>query len=801
MNVLVVDEDALHRPLVTRPLADAGYQVSEAADGREAIDRFRQSDCDLVVSDWDLPSMNGIQLCRTMRSGESFRDAYFIMLTTRSSGEDRALAAAAGVDHYMTKPFEPNDLVMQANTGRFVLNRTPEERRMLLMGRLAESRNPASGDHLQRTRNYSRILADQLRSKPEFHNVIDEEFVNLIYMASALHDIGKLAIPDEILLKPGKVTGAEFEILKTHTLRGAETLDAARDGASDTSFLRMARDIAVSHHERYDGGGYPHGLAGDDIPLCGHIVALADVYDALTSKRAYRNALRHEEARSIIIDGVGTAFAPAIVRAFLDREAEFIAVREQHADKNTPPPTSPPSDGTREDAQNELRERARYSSDIAETVDLRGTATPAMDLHALVVDDDAIARKMLSFALEQEGFRCDAAEDGMQAQTKIADRAYDLVVTDLRMPRKHGHSLAVELLQEETRPVIVIHTSVDDPRLTKDLMSRGVDDIMYKPVLPATFAAKAKSLVSRRRPEGQHQPISTDRADVLLGSDEPSGNGVPREFGRYQILREVGRGNMATVYLAQDSRLEREVALKIVRTDNGGGDGLFQRFQEEAKAAATLSHAGICPVYDLGTRDGRHYIAMAYIKGHPLSRYIVPEKLQPERKAALVVLRLARALDHAHRRGVVHRDLKPSNIIVDADAQPVITDFGLACRIGQADIRLTQAGELVGTPAYMSPEQANGDLKNIGPPSDVYSLGVILYQLLTGRLPFEGSVTKVIIQIISDEPKAPSVYRPDLEPDLEQLCLAMMAKSADDRPASMESVADTIAKILTEEGR
>jgi len=373
------------------------------------------------------------------------------------------------------------------------------------------------------------------------------------------------------------------------------------------------------------------------------------------------------------------------------------------------------------------------------------------------------------------------------------------------MPEEGGYSLAVELLQQETRPVIVIHTNVDDPRLTRDLMSRGVDDIIYKPVQPAAFAAKAKSLVLRRRPKSQPRPILTDSshrtAHDSLGSDGPPVSGLPREFGRYQILREIGRGNMATVYLARDSRLEREVALKIVRIDNGGGNGLFKRFQEEAKAAATLSHAGICPVYDLGDRDGRHYIAMAYVEGHPLSHYIVPERLQSERKAALVVLRLARALEHAHRRGVVHRDLKPSNIIVDGDGQPVITDFGLAWRIDQVDIRLTQAGDLVGTPAYMSPEQANGDIEKIGPPSDVYGLGVILYQLLTGRLPFEGSVTKVICQIISDEAEPPSVYQPGVHPDLERLCLAMMAKSIEDRADSMETVADTIAKTLTEDGR
>lgn len=427
---------------------------------------------------------------------------------------------------------------------------------------------------------------------------------------------------------------------------------------------------------------------------------------------------------------------------------------------------------------------------------MKGTSMPARDLEALVVDDDAIARKMLAFALKQEGFRCDVAEDGVQAEMKIARKTYDLVVTDLKMPNKHGHSLAVDLLKMERRPVIVIHTSLDDPRLTKDLMSRGVDDIMYKPVQAAAFAAKAKSLVSRRR-NSRPAAVATESFDESLELDKTSTSVLSNDIGRYQVIRELGRGNMATVYLAKDLRLERDVALKILRTDGDDANGSFDRFQEEAKTAATLSHPGICPVYDVGTAEGRHYIAMGFIEGNPLSRYISPERKQPERQIALVVRKLARALSHAHKRGIVHRDLKPSNIMIDSEGRPVITDFGLAARMGEANVRLTQAGQIVGTPAYMSPEQANGETENIGPPSDVYSLGVILYQLLTNQLPFDGSVVKVIYMIVTEEPEPPTTYRADIDPRVEDLCLTMMAKSIEDRPPSMEAVADTLGEFLS----
>ena len=187
---------------------------------------------------------------------------------------------------------------------------------------------------------------------------------------------------------------------------------------------------------------------------------------------------------------------------------------------------------------------------------------------------------------------------------------------------------------------------------------------------------------------------------------------------------------------------------------------------------------------------------MGFIKGHTLSHYISSERLQPERQVAKAVRKLAQALGHAHKRGIVHRDLKPSNIVVSGEGQPVITDFGLAARMGEAKLALTQKGRLIGTPAYMSPEQADGESENIGPLSDVYSLGVILYQLLTGRLPFRGSVVQVIYKIISEEPDPPSEYRPDVDPRLQNLCVSMMRKHRDDRIPSMEDAANILGRLL-----
>ncbi len=184
------------------------------------------------------------------------------------------------------------------------------------MARLAESRDPETGAHLERVRSYCRLLAEQLRAMGHYADQIDDEFIRLLYSTSPLHDIGKVGIPDSVLLKPGRLSDREFEIMKTHAAVGAETLDAALERFPKTRFLRMARNIAATHHERFDGTGYPNGLKGLEIPLCGRIMALADVFDALSSKRVYKEAFVSDVVRSIILQDSGTHFDPLIVEAF-----------------------------------------------------------------------------------------------------------------------------------------------------------------------------------------------------------------------------------------------------------------------------------------------------------------------------------------------------------------------------------------------------------------------------------------------------------------------------------------------------
>jgi serine/threonine protein kinase/formylglycine-generating enzyme required for sulfatase activity len=299
------------------------------------------------------------------------------------------------------------------------------------------------------------------------------------------------------------------------------------------------------------------------------------------------------------------------------------------------------------------------------------------------------------------------------------------------------------------------------------------------------------------------QSIAAQGQETVLPKLQPgrslgtSGSGLAGKFGRYEILRALGKGAMGAVYLAQDTQLKRQVAIKTPHLEEDPTGELLKRFYREAEAAATLRHANICPVHDVGQIDGKHFISMAYIEGRPLSDLIKNGKLRNERHVLIAVYKLARALQQAHDRGIVHRDLKPANIMVDKQGEPMIMDFGLARkRRAEGEASLTQSGVIMGSPAYMSPEQIEGDPESVGPASDQYSLGVVLYEMLTGQLPFRGSVVNVLAQIITKGPAPPGELRPGLDPRIEAVCLRMMAKKSRDRFPTMKAVADQLAAIV-----
>ena len=355
-SILVVDDTPDNLVLISDLLKDR-YAIKVANNGEKAL-RITRGDepPDLILLDIMMPDLSGHQVAQELMGDPKTRDIPIIFLTALASEGDETLGLELGAADYITKPIRPPVLLARVETQlnikaaadflrsqndyleQEVARRTREvaaiqDVTIHAMASLAETRDNETGNHIRRTQHYVKVLAEHLRNHPRFRHALDDATITMLFKSAPLHDIGKIGIPDRILLKPGKLTPEEFEIMKTHTTLGRDAIEhAEKQLGADVAFLRLAKEIAYGHQEKWDGSGYPEGRSGDDIPFSARLMAVADVYDALISRRVYKAGMTHEQAVKIIQDGRGSHFDPDIVDAFFARVDTFREIAQRFTD-------------------------------------------------------------------------------------------------------------------------------------------------------------------------------------------------------------------------------------------------------------------------------------------------------------------------------------------------------------------------------------------------------------------------------------------------------------------------------------
>ncbi|HAJ79928.1 MAG TPA: two-component system response regulator [Fibrobacteres bacterium] len=330
MKVLIVDDELISRAKLGKIVSSMGHSTIVACDGKEALSLWIQHRPDIVITDLVMPEMTGMELVKEIKRLQGSKYCYVIMITSHSETQDLVTGMEAGADDFIAKPFIKEELTVRIKAGERIINFESRDIVIFSMACLAEARDTDTGNHLERIRYYSKILAENIAEVDNLEQ-LTPIFIDNIFLTCPLHDIGKIGIPDFVLLKPGRLDDKEYKIMQKHTSIGFEALTTAIDKYPNAEYLKMSAEIAFCHHEKYDGSGYPRGIKGEEIPLSARIVALADVYDALVSKRVYKSAMPHDTARSIIISESGKHFDPIVVNAFLRCEQQFMEIMERYA--------------------------------------------------------------------------------------------------------------------------------------------------------------------------------------------------------------------------------------------------------------------------------------------------------------------------------------------------------------------------------------------------------------------------------------------------------------------------------------
>ncbi len=490
-KVLLVDDNSTSLRILSEALTVLNCDILVARNGQNALSIAEKAQPDLIILDIMMPEMDGHEVCSHLKASDTTKLIPVIFSTSAADDEEQARGLALGAVDYIIKPINPELLrnrvrnllqwkLYQNQLEDAVKVRTREiqlTQAVMIesLATLAEYRDPETGGHIKRTQNYVKALAMHLKNHPRFSDKLDDDTIELIYLSAPLHDIGKIGVRDEILLKPGPLTDQEFHEMKKHTTFGADSLRITEQKLGKSTFLQHARELAHSHHEKWDGSGYPLGLKGDDIPISGRLMAVADVYDALISKRSYKPPMPHEKAMQIVAEGKGTHFDPDIVEACLELEGVFRNIALTFADYE-------------EENQTLVGVGSSVVEDAARKVN-----------RILLVEDNSINQEVMHSQLVSAGYEVDVVSNGKEALEKYHTGNFDLILTDIEMPEMNGYELVskIRLLEETTgrdTPILAITSTEFDlnPAKAKD---HGFSGHMLKPLDVAMLKTKLAGIL------------------------------------------------------------------------------------------------------------------------------------------------------------------------------------------------------------------------------------------------------------------------------------------------------------------
>jgi len=490
-KVLLVDDNTTNLQLLHETLDGLGYKLLIAKNGQTALTIAQKAAPSLILLDIMMPEIDGYEVCRRLKADKNTANIPVIFITALADDEDEAKGLGLGAVDYITKPINPelvrarvhNHLELkrhQDHLEKLVAERT---RRLALtqavtiesLATLAEYRDPETGGHIKRTQNYVKALAVHLKDHQRFRSALNDKVIDLLYLSAPLHDLGKVGVRDDVLLKPGRLTDEEFEEMKKHTIYGEEALRITEQKLGGDTFLQYAREIAYTHQEKWDGSGYPQGLKGDAIPTPGRLMALADVYDALISKRVYKPPFPHEKAVEIITEGKGKHFDPDIVDAFLELEGTFRNIALTFADYDEERQMLGGAAGARPENGHPIE-------------------------YILLVEDNEINLEIMLSQLTSLNYKVDTAVNGKDALEKFRQIKYDVVLTDIEMPEMNGYDLAAEIRRsehDEQPPIPILAITASEFDLNEErAKSLGFNGYMLKPLDLELLKSKFAGLVN-----------------------------------------------------------------------------------------------------------------------------------------------------------------------------------------------------------------------------------------------------------------------------------------------------------------